>query len=183
VRSAPLWARICAVDAGFLFALYAAAVATAGFVWQIYTWRRGRRLSVTVVGNISVRLGIRDADGNSVIEQYLEATVINRSQHPVRLTGVNFASEGEGPSGMVTSSPYFSLPYVIPAQDSHRMEMRFDQWGDVLIGNRLVAWVALSTGERFQSKPFGTSDLTADELRKASHERKSQILVERADEN
>jgi hypothetical protein len=101
-------------------ALYAATVATAGAVWQVYQWRHGRR------GHLDVR--IRNATWWPDQER-LSVAVFNSNSYPVRIESVwvELATSTGEPVVLAIDSPAaLRLPELVPPHDSIAWEWNRD---------------------------------------------------------
>lgn len=133
-------------------AAYAAVVATASLVWQIYAWRHRQKSRVVV----SVRLAIT-SPAPGVTLHALSITATNNSEHAVRVTGAGL--ELNRPDGWQfhQALPLYGadLPGVIQPHDAGvAMVDREGAEGEGLdLAEPVVAWVRLATGEIVNSEP------------------------------
>ncbi len=81
------------VSWGEAVAAYAAVVATAGLVWNVFVWTREHRLRVHVTGQVG---GPSQWVGHSDI---VLAKVVNRSRRPVEVVEIGVAGRPLVPSG------------------------------------------------------------------------------------
>jgi hypothetical protein len=133
-------------------AIYAAVVATAGLIWQIYSWRHRRRTEVEV----SVSLGEVHVPGLWQSAECVMVKAINRSEHPVRWTGAALASQTRRGEWLMPTA--FAegtvLPAVIQPRDSHDVLWEANRLvKDLDFAKPVTAIAWLAAGEEFRSKP------------------------------
>lgn len=133
-------------------AIYAAAAATLGIGWQVYTWRHDRKPHVEV--NVEL---VYPMTGNQPVQPLMVVTAVSRSSHPVRALNAGLRVEGEpGKIGWgMKPHPLSTIPGVIQPHDS--ATAFFDPGLLALQGvdleQELRGGVALSTGDQFWSEP------------------------------
>jgi hypothetical protein len=133
-------------------AAYAAVVATASLVWQIYAWRHRQQSRVTV----AVRLAIA-SPAPGVTLQAITITATNNSEHAVRVAGVGLDLNRRDGWQFHQPAPIYGadLPGVIQPHDS-RVSMidRNDAENEGLnLAEPIVGWVRLATDEVVKSEP------------------------------
>ena len=142
------------VDLSLIVAVYAALLSTlvaiAGGFWAVYTWRRDRRTYVEVETSLSL-FPMNDAD--VVIIQ-----ARSRSQHRVRVVDVGFLKQNlrarQFGTVMINRPEAGKLPMEIDPNDAGFIAVRESSLANAIDFFRpLVAYVTLSTGEVFYSKP------------------------------
>jgi hypothetical protein len=127
-------------------AVYAAAVATASVAWQVKSELRRRATEVRV------RLK-RVEDDNGQLSAAL-MTVVNRSEHPVRIDSVGFVAQ-DGSGHRFTVGNGRTMPFVseiegeLPAHDGKSTIITADDLMNLDLdpGKPLIAFVGLSMAE------------------------------------
>lgn len=122
-------------------AIYAAAIATAVAVWDVVRWWRSRLPDVAVIPSAS-----RASTGTT-----LHMTIVNRGSHAIRVDNFTFRPpKADGPHQVWFKDD--SGP--IPPSDAVVLDVPLDEVQDWTPGQRLVAEVVLSTGDKYRSKPY-----------------------------
>lgn len=122
-------------------AIYAALVGTAAFGWSVYQWVRGRRPDVLVLPG---------ASASSSSGRKVQATVVNRGTHPIRIGTYSFRRPNVDPHQV-----WFNDELApIPPSDAVMVEVPLDEVVDWKAGDELVAEVELTTGDTFRSRPY-----------------------------
>lgn len=130
-------------------AVYAALIATAGLLWQIYTWTTQHRTRVRVLKRYGfIMLG--GGPGTSV----LSVEAINRSAHPVHIASVGFMTADRKQTLMIMQPmPGASLPGPLAPRTSGSAFSPLDDFEqDGYDTDGLVAYVRLQTGDVICSK-------------------------------
>ena len=135
-----------------VIAVYAALVATGSLCWQVYTWRHRRKNRVEV----SVRLAVASpAPGETI--QALSVTATNRSEHPVRVSGVGLDLHREDNYQFHQAAALYgaTLPGVVDPNDAGTALIMRDQAEaeGLDLFKPVKAWVRLATGELVYSEP------------------------------
>ena len=130
-------------------AIYAALVATAGFGWQIYTWRRTHSTAL----NLKVSYAFIGYD----VQEVVMIAAINKSNHPVRVTSAGLVLQDGSKRDLVIfhPPPGASIPGAITPRDSGNTWLAIDdaRRGGLDLYEPLVAWVNTAEDKRFTSKP------------------------------
>jgi hypothetical protein len=116
-------------------AIYAAAVSTMTLGWQVWSWRRARR--------VRLHVGFTWVDG----APRWALTVINGTDHPIRTALV-------GLRGTVVSRPQASSA-IVDAHDSRTFYLPREHHPSPSTGSRVRAFAHLSTGEVLSAKGGG----------------------------
>ena len=133
---------------------YAALVATAAFLWQVYLWRQNQkpRVSVKLSTAIPINPQVRRGD------EWLQITVINGNDYSIRVSSAGiYLQDGSGRQVVATASylPMATLPGDIRPHDSGftylvrqelEREQLFNPYGPV------EAWAILGDDKRVESK-------------------------------
>ena len=137
------------MDATAIIAIYAAAIATAGLLWQIYAWWHRTKSHVTV----DARIGLTVPQAVEIIT----ITVKNRSEHPVRVegAGIDLQDRSGAAIHLVQPVPGATLPGAIAPHDSGQTWMERDEAEQrgINVLAPVTVWVRLATGEVVKSKP------------------------------
>lgn len=123
-------------------AIYGAMVGTAALAWAVYQWIHARRPDLLIFAGWSI-----DASGTT-----LQATVVNRGVHPVRVQNYAFRQAGVSEGYRVWG--FDEDATSISPSDAAVFDVRLDEVSDWTTAESLVAQVTLTTGDRFISKPF-----------------------------
>jgi hypothetical protein len=122
-------------------AIYAAIVGSIALGWEIFKWTRARRPDVRV----------RYADGSDPEGDWIEAIVINKGTHPVRLAYWSaFDPDADGYT-MLDVTPEDS---VVAPGDAVRLRAFVEDLPDVRSSEEVAVWVELTTGDEFRSERF-----------------------------
>ncbi len=140
-------------------AIYAAVVATGGLLWQIYTYRRNERVQRERESTrMEVKCRAAFVPLSPGVLRAVGIEMVNRSQHPVRVTHVWFEHQRrQGWNLPVIDFIAGSLPVVIEARDSGTLLIA----RDVLVTGQdavdptkpVTAHAGLATGEDFRAEP------------------------------
>ena len=121
-------------------AIYAAVVGSLALAWEVYRWARSRRPDVLVVpGELADRAG-----------RWVTATVVNRGSHPIRLQSWGISRVGEEMVHVHVEPE--EVP--IPPSDATTLRLHVHELLGIEPGQRVEAWVYLTTGDRFASRPL-----------------------------
>ena len=137
------------VDSTAIVAIYAALVATAGLLWQIYAWWHRRRSHVTV----EARAGMLVPQGLEIIT----ISVRNRSEHTVRVTSIDLElQDGSGRHmPVIHQLPGATLPGEIQPHDAGQAFVSLEEAKGIGVDltEPLTVVVGLATGGFVKSKP------------------------------
>jgi proteasome lid subunit RPN8/RPN11 len=138
--------------AGWIVAGYAAIVSTAGLAWQVYAWRMARKNRVEVSVSAAV---VAPAEGTF---QAVSISVVNRSDHAVRVTGVGLAFQDESRQQFHLFRPPqgATIPGVVKSHDSgstYISNADVESGSTIDVYEPITGWVRLATGEIVKSKP------------------------------
>lgn len=132
-------------------AAYAALVASASLLWQIYTWHHRHRSHVQV----QVRFAIAVPEVATI--EAVSVTATNRSEHAVRISEVGLLLQGTSDERFHQwrQLPGATIPGVIDPHDAGTAFLLHDdvRKTGVDIYEPVTAWVRLSTGEFVKSPP------------------------------
>lgn len=133
-------------------AIYAAVVATGGFLWQLYQWFHARRPHIFVGTSMSFM-----HVGPDLID-VVAIAVVNRSAYQVRVTSLGIdLQDGSGRTLQpYRTEPGSTLPGVVAPQDSgtaYMLRSDVEARGVIDVHEPLTAFANLSTGETHRSKP------------------------------
>jgi hypothetical protein len=139
-------------DTTTVIAIYAAAVATAGLIWQIVSRVAARRTVVRVrVAPGLVTPGVMGPGVGDVV-----IIMSNRSDHPVRITSAGLRLQDGSKRELVMLRPISdgTLPQVVPSHDAHQvyMDLRELQGIGIDFHRPIVAWARTSDDHQFTSK-------------------------------
>lgn len=135
-----------------LIAAYAAAIATAGLAWQMYSWVRTHRTNVRV----SISNAVMPDPLRGVLH-VISVEAQNRSEHNVRVTSFGLEANDGSKRQLVFIDPVrgSGLPGVVPPHDS---ASGFQPIGaidaqEVDLRKPVVAFVQTTVG-RYHSQPM-----------------------------
>jgi len=132
-----------------IVAIYGAALASLGFIWQVFTWAAARKNRVTV----EVAYGFL-AFGPNLVD-CVNVTAVNRHDHAIRVASLGLVLQDNSGNRLTLlhPAPGDGLPGDVPAHDSRAAHPRLADltpYG-IDVYRPLRAWIRLGTGEEILS--------------------------------
>lgn len=131
-----------------IVAIYAAAVATIGVGWQMYSQMRSHRtrLELSIAGMFD---GAPSSETHQVVVH-----VVNHSVHDVPMPAVNVEQRATGLLWPIRDQDVLDeLPEILGARAGVTLRVRADRFERIDFAQPAVASAATATGERFRSRP------------------------------
>lgn len=143
-------------------AIYASAVATGGFLWQIYTWRHSNTV------RLKATTGLYVSSGDN--KEHVMVALTNPNDHPVRWTliALETPESAADNASWVFTPPFYSgeFPTIIPPHDQRSVFIeRHKVRETVSLSKPLRFRLGIATGEEAATPMEPLEDATGKPLR------------------